>query len=63
MCASTLNHELRPSLQTVYRAGRVEGSLRLDVPLINLGYDQIHGNAGDGTTTDFVEVESIGMGK
>lgn len=34
-------------LQTVYQAGRVEGLLRLDVPTVNLGYDQIHaGGAG-----------------
>lgn len=33
--------------QTVYQAGRVEGVLRLDVPMVNLGYDQIHaGGAG-----------------
>lgn len=33
--------------QTVYQAGRVEGVLRLDVPAVNLGYDQIHaGGAG-----------------
>lgn len=37
--------------QTVYRAGRVEGVLRLDVPPVNLGYDQIHaGGAGIDTT-------------
>lgn len=33
--------------QTVYRAGRVEGMLRLHVPPVNLGYDQVHaGGAG-----------------
>ncbi|CAM9501087.1 unnamed protein product [Ectocarpus fasciculatus] len=33
--------------QTVYQAGRVEGMLRLCVPTVNLGYDQIHaGGAG-----------------
>ncbi|CAM9781135.1 unnamed protein product, partial [Laminaria digitata] len=33
--------------QTVYRAGRVEGMLRLDIPPVNLGYDQIlAGGAG-----------------
>lgn len=33
--------------QTVYQAGRVEGVFRLEVPVVNLGYDQIHaGGAG-----------------
>ncbi|CAM9591141.1 unnamed protein product, partial [Pylaiella littoralis] len=41
--------------QTVYQAGRVEGVLRLDVP-VNLGYDQIHaGGAG----IDPVDVASV----
>lgn len=35
-------------LQTVYHAGRVEGVLRLAVPSVNLGYDQVHaGSAGN----------------
>eukprot|EP00903_Cladosiphon_okamuranus_P014903 g13800.t1 len=46
--------------QTVYRAGRVEGVLRLDVPAVNLGYDQIHaGGVGidPGDATSAVQEE------
>lgn len=46
--------------QTVYQAGRVEGMLRLCVPTVNLGYDQIHaGGAG----IDPVEGPSIMQGQ
>ncbi|CAM9149740.1 unnamed protein product, partial [Hapterophycus canaliculatus] len=47
--------------QTVYQAGRVEGLLRLDVPAVNLGYDQIHaGGAGidEGEVASIVQEES-----
>ncbi len=46
--------------QTVYQAGRVEGVLRLDVPAVNLGYDQIHaGGAG----IDPGDVASVAQGR
>lgn len=46
--------------QTVYQAGRVEGVLPLDVPVVNLGYDQIHaGGAG----IDPGDVASIAQGR
>ena len=48
------------STQTVYRAGRVEGVLRLNVPPVNLGYDRIHAGEGAKETGDAV---SIGEGE
>lgn len=44
----------------MYKAGRVEGVLRLDVPAVNLGYDQIHaGGAG----IDPGDVASVAQGR
>lgn len=52
-------------MQTVYRAGRVEGVLRLDVPTVNLGYDQIQsGGAGIDPTEEgsVTEGEALSRG-
>lgn len=44
-CVITAIHP-PPDPQTVYRAGRVEGMLRLDIPPVNLGYDQVLAGGG-----------------
>lgn len=46
--------------QTVYQAGRVEGVLRLEVPPVNLGYEQVHAGAAVG---DSGEVASTAGGE